>query len=135
MTQTMTRPRTTTPQPAGRPARNQLVDARAQSRPAAQASSVHLTGRGRFLLVASLVAVLLGAFSLGRTASQASPAAAPAPAVEVTTVQVGDSLWSVAQRVAPDNDTRQVVAQIRRLNDLTGSDLKVGQQLLLPVAA
>ena len=99
------------------------------------ARALHLTRRGRVLLVAALAAVLFGSFALGRTASQAAPLSAPGPAVQVATVQPGDSLWAVAQRIAPDNDTRQVVAQIRRLNDLSGSELRVGQQLLLPVAA
>ncbi len=50
-------------------------------------------------------------------------------------MQPGDSLWSVAQRIAPQNDPREVIAQIRRLNDLEGSELQVGQQLLLPTSA
>ena len=107
-------------------------------RTASAAPAVHLTRRGRVLAVLVFAAVLLGAFSLGRTASEAAgPATSAAPAVEVehTTVQPGDSLWSVARRVAPDNDPREVVEQIRRLNDLSGADIQVGQQLLLPVAA
>lgn len=101
----------------------------------ATAPSVHLTRRGRFWLLALLVVVLLGAFSLGRSATQAAPVAQAGPDIEQTTVQAGESLWSVAQRIAPDNDPREVIAQIRRLNDLAGSQLQVGQQLLLPVAA
>ena len=62
------------------------------------AGPVHLTRRGRAMLLMALVAVVFAAFSLGRTASQ-------------------------------------VVSQIRRLNDLSGSQLQVGQQLLLPIAA
>ena len=99
--------------------------------------SVRLTRRGRALLVLVLAGLLLTAFSMGRTGSQAAQEAGGGAAqqLEQTTVQPGDSLWSVAERVAPDNDTREVVAQIRRLNDLTGSDLLVGQMLLLPTAA
>ena len=101
------------------------------------APAVHLTRRGRAFAVLLLAAVLLGAFSLGRTASQAAAPTSSAPviAVEHTTVEPGDSLWSVARRVAPDNDPREVVEQIRRLNDLNSADIQVGQQLLLPVAA
>ena len=106
-------------------------------RTAPAAPAVHLTRRGRALAVLLFAAVLLGAFSLGRTASEAAAPASPAatPAVELATVQPGDSLWSVARRVAPDNDPREVVERIRRLNDLTSADIEVGQQLLLPVAA
>jgi LysM repeat protein len=101
------------------------------------APTVHLTRRGRALAILLFAAVLLGAFSLGRTASQAASPSSPATttAVQHATVQPGDSLWSVARRVAPDNDPREVVEQIRRLNDLTSADIQVGQQLLLPVAA
>ena len=105
------------------------------SRPAAP---VRLTRRGRTALVLLLAAVLLAAFSLGRTATQAADVAVEGGAaqqLQQTTVQPGESLWSVAQRIAPENDPRDVVAQIRRLNDLTGTQLRVGQQLLLPVAA
>jgi LysM repeat protein len=98
---------------------------------------VHLTRRGRALAVLVFAAVLLGAFSLGRTASQAAAPTSPVltTTVEQTTVEPGDSLWSVAQRVAPDNDPREVVEQIRRLNDLPSAHIRAGQQLLLPVAA
>jgi hypothetical protein len=106
----------------------------AQARPAGRA---HLTRRGRLALLLVLAALLFTAFSLGRAASQAAgeSSAPAAPRVEQTTVMPGDTLWSVARRIAPDNDPREVVAQIRELNKLAGSDLKVGQQLLLPVAA
>lgn len=99
---------------------------------------VHLTRRGRALVLMALVAVLFGAFSLGRANTQAASTAdagAAAPSVTQITVQPGESLWAVARRIAPENDPREVVAQIRRLNDLTGSDLQAGQQLLLPRAA
>lgn len=95
---------------------------------------MHLTRRGRVLLLALLVAVLFGAFSLGRAAPQAASAAPSTPALEQITVQQGESLWTVARRIAPDNDPREVIAQIRRINDLTTWQLQAGQQLLLPVA-
>lgn len=104
---------------------------------AAPSSSVRLTRRGRTVLVLLLAALLLSAFSLGRQDTRAATVsgggAAPAPAT--TTVQPGESLWSVAQRIAPENDPREVIAQIRRLNDLQSAELQVGQHLLLPRAA
>ncbi len=97
-------------------------------------SHTRLTRRGRVLLLTALVAVLFGAFSLGRSVSQAAPPSAQ-PAAHVVTVEHGDSLWTLARRVAPDHDPRDVVAQIRDLNDLSSSGLVPGQQLVLPVAA
>jgi LysM repeat protein len=97
-------------------------------------SHTRLTRRGRVLLLTALVAVLFGAFSLGRSVSEAaSPSAQPEQ--HVVTVEHGDSLWTLAREVAPDNDPREVVALIRDLNDLAGSGLVPGQQLVLPVAA
>ena len=97
-------------------------------------SHTRLTRRGRVLLLTALVAVLFGAFSLGRSVSEAA-APGDQPAAHVVTVEQGDSLWTLARRVAPDNDPRDVVAQIRDLNDLTSAGLVPGQQLVLPVAA
>jgi hypothetical protein len=101
------------------------------------AGRAHLTRRGRLALLLVIAALLFTAFSLGRAGSSASgdSSAPTAPRVEQTTVMPGDTLWSVAKRIAPDNDPREVVAQIRELNDLRSSELQVGQQLLLPVAA
>lgn len=94
---------------------------------------LRLTSRGRGLLLLGLVVLLLAAFAVGRSASSQAtiePAAEPAPTA--VTVQPGDTLWSVAGRLAPERDPRELVAQIRRLNDLSSASLTVGQQLLLP---
>ena len=58
----------------------------------------------------------------------------PAAQLEQTTVLPGDTLWAVARRLAPEHDPREVVDQIRELNDLTSTELQAGQQLLLPAA-
>ena len=96
---------------------------------------LRLTRRGRLVLTLLTVALLFVAISVGRTGSQAALVTETGAGYEQATVQPGDTLWSVAQRIAPDNDPREVIAQIRRINDLKGSSLQVGQQLLLPTAA
>jgi len=55
------------------------------------------------------------------------PASAPAQVV----VAPGETLWSIAERVAPDRDPRTVVAGIQRLNDLPTADVRAGQTLRL----
>jgi hypothetical protein len=92
-----------------------------------------LTRRGRLVLLVLAVGLVLAAISLGRAGSQAATATETGPALQQTTVQQGETLWTVAQRIAPNNDPRDVVAQIRRVNHLHSSSLQVGQQLLLPV--
>ena len=94
-----------------------------------------ITRRGRAALVLVLVGLLLGAFSLGRVGTQAATPRPAGPLLEQTTVHSGESLWSVAHRVAPSADPRDVVVQLRRLNHLDGSSVQVGQQLVLPRAA
>ena len=46
-------------------------------------------------------------------------------------VAPGETLWSIAERVAPDRDPRTVVAGIQRLNRLPTPDVRAGQILLL----
>ncbi len=110
------------------------MSATTASQPTTTAGHMRLTRRGRVLLLAALVAILFGAFSLGRSVSEAAPPSAQ-PAQHLVTVQEGDSLWTLAHRVAPDNDPRDVVALIRDLNDLSSSGLTPGQTLVLPIAA
>ena len=98
-------------------------------------AAVHLTRRGRGVLLVLLVGLLYGAFAVGRSNTEAAVTTASAPEMVQTTVQQGDTLWGVARRMAPDRDPRPVVEQLRRLNHLPTSGLHVGQQLLLPAAA
>jgi hypothetical protein len=47
------------------------------------------------------------------------------------TVQAGDTLWSIALRIAPGRDPRPLVDQLIEDNHLQGS-LQVGQAIFLP---
>ena len=76
------------------------------------------------LLLAVLALVL--AFGL-RTAPSSAGAAPP----DVYAVQSGDTLWSIAA-AHTDGDPRELVAQVRELNDLSTTLLQPGQTLLLP---
>ncbi len=98
-------------------------------RPSAQsiAAPARLTHRGVAAL-AGLVAALAGA--LVWLASASAPAAPAPAAVPVSiTVQSGDTLWSIAFRVAPARDPRAEVATLQHLNHLIGADLRAGQVL------
>jgi hypothetical protein len=98
-------------------------------------SVVRLTRRGRVVVVLVLLTLAFVAFALGRAGtSQASTDAVVRAPHAQTTVHRGETLWSVAQRVAPGHDPREVVEQIRQLNHLSGG-LQAGQQLLLPDVA
>jgi LysM domain len=56
------------------------------------------------------------------------PGAAPV-AGEAYVVQPGDTLWSIATEVAPDEDPRVVVDALRAANG--GPDLEVGERLVI----
>ncbi len=112
-----------------------------EQRPVRTVAGTHLTRRGRCLSLLVLVALLFAAFSYGRAGSEAATTTVvpTAGVVEATTsrtvqttVQPGESLWTVATRIAPEADPRVVVQELRRLNDLPTSGLQAGQQLLLP---
>lgn len=110
------------------------LHARAATTPSAARPGVRLTGRGQFLVLLALVLMLLGAFAIGRAASSQATeqASSAAPALTQVTVQPGDTLWAIARRVAPERDTREVVAQLRQLNHLPTAAVQAGSQLLLP---
>ena len=95
------------------------------------ASPVRLTRRGRVLLLLLLVSVVLVAFSLGRNTASADGSRVPrAPRTAV--VQPGETLWSIAQRVAPGTDPRLTVARLTDMNALGSAPIVAGQRLLLP---
>jgi len=103
----------------------------------ARATRLRLTVRGRrvLALLAALPALiaLAIAMAMGSGAALASlDGGAPAGAFESVVVSAGDTLWSIAEDVAPGHDPRDVVDQIARLNALNGVSVQVGQELAIP---
>lgn len=103
---------------------------------------LRLTARGRRVLTvlaavpaaAALgVAVLSGALLSGGGAVASSDAGAPAGTYETVTVLPGDSLWSIAEDVAPGHDPRDVVDALMNLNALGSGALDAGQSLAIPL--
>jgi len=93
-------------------------------------TSWRLTRRGVVVLTAAVLALGAGLVWLARL-SAPQPAGAP-PAPHVVTVSPGDTLWSIATRVAPDTDPRAEVAALQQRNRLTGVNLMPGQVLHVP---
>lgn len=101
--------------------------------PAPAAAPLRLTRRGVLALVLATVftgLVLLAVAWASAPAGAGSSAHTGAAAGSVM-VQPGDTLWSIAQRTAPQRDPRQVVDQLRRLNHLNSVALTPGQTLKL----
>jgi Tfp pilus assembly protein FimV len=85
--------------------------------------------RGRLLATVLIVAAFL--LVLPGLAKGDGPDR-PAPRVHYV-VQPGDTLWSIARRVAPGRDPRPVVDAMVEANHLHGG-LQAGQELSVPVA-
>ena len=103
---------------------------------AGRSTRLRLTVRGRRVLaaLAALPAVLaLSVAVLGGGAALASrDAGAPAGSFTTVTVAAGESLWTIAEEIAPGHDPRDVVDQIVRLNALDSVVLQAGQSLSIP---
>ena len=101
----------------------------------ANPSGVHLTRRGRLartLLVLSLTVVLASVFGLSAGAGTSDSIGAPTSFIEITVAQ-GDTLWSLASRMAGGSDVRAMVDEIASVNALTSADLQAGQKVRIPL--
>jgi hypothetical protein len=94
---------------------------------------VRLTRRGRFvaLLGVVLLAVTLGLL-LRQAPSEAGAEARPAVGYEYVVVEPGQTLWQIAERVAPDVDPRVTVTRIQDINGLPDAGVLAGQRLAVP---
>jgi nucleoid-associated protein YgaU len=95
------------------------------------AMPLRVTRRGRLVLVLLFSALLLAAFSAGRVSSRAAGPHRAQP-VQAVVVHRGDTLWSIARRVAPTADPRVVVDRLVRANHLSGSSVRIGQRIVVP---
>jgi LysM repeat protein len=58
--------------------------------------------------------------------------AQPTRPARTLVVGTGDTLWSIAGRIAPQADPRDVVALLERANHLSGAAVQAGERLALP---
>ncbi|NBW92026.1 MAG: LysM peptidoglycan-binding domain-containing protein [Actinobacteria bacterium] len=99
---------------------------RAMPRPA---QAVYRRRRVGVLAIAVAIAAA-GAFGLNGTkasADQALPGQQTEPHFVVA--QSGDTLWAIAQRIAPQANTAELVDELVRMN---GDSISVGQRVLVP---
>lgn len=80
------------------------------------------------VLAVAVTLVVVGALAwLGQAADAGVPAE-----TAVVRVGAGETVWDVAERVAPESDARAVVQRIKELNAMTGSAVQPGQRLRVP---
>jgi nucleoid-associated protein YgaU len=99
--------------------------------------AVRLTRRGRLVrslvaLAAALAMALAGVVHMSGAPARAGAGPSDPVAVERVSVEQGDSLWLIAERVAPERDPRDVVHRLRELNGLDSNLIQPGQVLLIP---
>ncbi|QTI66925.1 LysM peptidoglycan-binding domain-containing protein [Gordonia polyisoprenivorans] len=105
------------------------------SSPVGPRVTAHRTARRSGAMVAVLtgVALALLVWLVAVAGSDYQQSTTPTPtATEVVHVRAGESLNSVAARVAPDLPRQAVIEEITKMNEMTGSGLQVGQALLVP---
>jgi Tfp pilus assembly protein FimV len=96
-------------------------------------SPIRLTRRGRLIIVGAVMALMvLAGLVLGHGSSQAAGRDSQRATSRTLTVKPGDTLWSVAARIAPHSDPRLVVADIESRNHLVSGQVRAGEQLRVP---
>jgi hypothetical protein len=98
-------------------------------------SGLRLNRRGRLartFVVLSLAVVLASVFGLQAGANTADTVGAPTPFIEVTAAP-GDTLWSLATRMADGGDVRSLVDEIASVNSLATAELQAGQKVRIPL--
>lgn len=97
-----------------------------------KAGRMRLTRRGRMLVRVLALALVVAVFLLVAPGlARGDGPERPAPVVAYV-VEDGDTLWSIAQRMAPGQDPRPVVDGLIEANDVRDG-LQVGQELSIPV--
>jgi hypothetical protein len=91
-----------------------------------EVSRMRLTRRGRMLVRVLAVVLVVAGFLL------VAPGLARGDGPDRPVVESGDTLWSIARRVAPGQDPRPVVDGLIEANHLRGG-LQAGQELSIPV--
>ena len=102
--------------------------------PTAPAPRLRITRRGRIVAGLLVTAPLVGAL-LFNAVSGTSAVASSEPSTtgfEYVTVMSGESLWEVAQFVAPETDPRIVISEIVALNQLSSDSVEAGARLAIP---
>ena len=106
------------------------------SMPTTPTTHLRLTRRGRAVFTTlAAVPLVLGAIGIalnGGMAAAEGTAGIGAAAFDYVTIEAGQSLWQLAETIAPSQDPRDVIADIVNLNQLASEAVQPGQRLALP---
>ena len=95
---------------------------------------LRLTRRGRAVITTlAAVPLVIGAFLFAMNGGGAAATGSSTHTQFVyVTVHSGQSLWSIAEKVAPSADPRDVIADIVSLNQLQSAVVMPGQRIAIP---
>jgi hypothetical protein len=99
-------------------------------------SGIVLNRRGRLartLVVLSLAIVMVATFAFSAGAGSTDSMAATPESFVTVVVGPGESLWSLAGRMAGDGDARSLIEEIMIVNSLATPDVQAGQPLRIPL--
>lgn len=101
---------------------------------AAPAPRLRLTSRGRMVFgtLAALPVIAIALFVGPNVIGAQASADSVQNSFEYVSIAPGQSLWQLAEQVAPQADPREVVADILTLNNLSSGDVQPGQKLAIP---
>jgi hypothetical protein len=104
------------------------------ARPVVRSPRLRLTTRGRAVLMfLAATPLVVGAlvFALNGGGATASLSGSDA-SFQYVTVDAGETLWQVAEQIAPNADPRDVIQQLMQLNQLETADVFAGVELAIP---
>ena len=96
---------------------------------------LRLTRRGRVVVVAAALLVLLAVALFAGAGSVATERPGTPEPTRTVMVGPGDTLWGIAAEIAPDGEVRSMVDRIARLNALDAAMGQAGQRLQVPVTS
>jgi LysM repeat protein len=87
----------------------------------------------RFFRTAVVVAIATTSiFGFVNTAAANSQTSSSAAKFEYVTVSAGQTLWDLAEQIAPNTDPQDWMQDVVNLNGLTSTDLRPGQRIAIP---
>ena len=98
--------------------------------------SVVLNRRGRLartLVVLSLAVVMVATFAFSAGAGSTDSMSATPDSYVTVVVGPGESLWSLAGRMAGDGDARSLIEEIMVVKSLNRPDVQAGHSLRIPL--
>lgn len=96
---------------------------------------LHLTRRGRLVLLGLALVAVAVVFSIGRVSASAAPVhpTSPASGTHLVLVRPGDTLWGLVRSASPGADPRQAVVALATLNGVDAdAPLRAGTRLRVP---